>query len=805
MIWPATSVAIDGPLSGVRVLDLSAYAVGPWSASLLAMLGADVIKVDPPYGDPIRAVRPRLNGEPTTYTTSNQGKRCVMLDLKAPADREVTLALARSADVLVENFRSGALDRLGLGYTELSKLNPRLIFCSSGSFGDKGPMASAGSTDPHGQAFNGFVSINGVRGGDPEFLRHKAVIDLATSAYLATSALLGLQYRARFGTGCHFESSQMEGALAIQINRIAEYFASGHSPEPYGSGVAWLVPSGAYRCRDGAYLNVTAPTERAWTALCAVIGREDLAQRPDLASNAGRVQNRDEIDAAITAAIARRDIHWWRQQLSAAQVPNGEYLILDEAIRFGAAHPLAPFIERVSHPLGGTIASASPPWTFSRTPARLRRAPLPGEHSAEIKSAVVGAPTANGAVSPPRGLAEALPLAGLKVLDLSQGVAGPYCGLLLAATGADVLKLEPTAGDPQRRLGPPFIGESSASYCTLNRGKRVAHHDWRSPEGARTLESLLVQADVVVLDRASNGFEPVVDMPGRDVPSNPRAIVCGISPAGEEGPLSESPATELEMQGYAGITRYLGSIGAPPVRVGADVGAILSGTFAFQGILAALHERERSGQGQYVGVSGVGALASMQTVMIAALSQPDAWDGFHCLAATFAPEYGVRTADGAISFNAPRRSEEAWLAFGEEVGATELTRRPDFDTEAKRVANGRELCDAIEPYLRKFKTAEVVEITIRHGGIAVPVQDYADYFHHPQASAMQVADGWEADSGERFTALAMPWRLDGTRPRPGRAPATGSPQQHDSQATIDAWLSGRSEAPSLTIEGRSGR
>ncbi|HEX8967952.1 MAG TPA: CoA transferase, partial [Chloroflexota bacterium] len=226
MIWPATSVATDGPLSGVRVLDLSAYAVGPWSASLLAMLGADVIKVDPPYGDPIRAVRPRLNGEPTTYTTSNQGKRCVMLDLKAPADREVTLALASSADVLVENFRSGALDRLGLGYTELSKLNPRLIFCSSGSFGDKGPMASAGSTDPHGQAFNGFVSINGVRGGDPEFLRHKAVIDLATSAYLAASALLGLQYRARFGTGCHFESSQMEGALAIQINRIAEYFAS---------------------------------------------------------------------------------------------------------------------------------------------------------------------------------------------------------------------------------------------------------------------------------------------------------------------------------------------------------------------------------------------------------------------------------------------------------------------------------------------------------------------------------------------------------------------------------------------------
>jgi crotonobetainyl-CoA:carnitine CoA-transferase CaiB-like acyl-CoA transferase len=801
MSWPSSSVASDGPLSGVRVLDLSAYAVGPWSASLLAMLGADVIKVDPPYGDPIRAVRPQLNGEPTTYTTSNQGKRCVVLDLKAPGDREIATALAMSADLLVENFRAGALDRLGLGYAALSKLNPRLVVCSSGSFGDKGPMATAGSTDPHGQAFNGFVSVNGVRGGDPEFLRYKAVVDLATSAYLAASALLGLQYRARFGTGCHFETSQMEGALAIQINRIAEYFGSGTSPQPYGSGVAWLVPSGAYRCRDGAYLNVTAPAEAAWVALCREIGRDDLAERADLASNAGRVEHRDEIDAAIAAAIGTRDIHWWRQRLTLAGVPNGEYFILDEAARFGAGHPLAPFIERVPHPLGGTIASGGPPWRFNRTPVRISRAPLPGEHDAQVRAAAVSAPTTNGAVNgnvvSGRG-----PLAGLKVLDLSQGVAGPYCGLLLAGTGAEVLKLEPPSGDPQRRLGPPFIGESSASYLSLNRGKHVARDDWRSAEAARTLEALLAAADVVVIDRGKNGFEPVVDWQGAELASNPRAIVCGISPAGEEGPLSGSPATELEVQASSGMLRYLGSIDSPPVRLGADVGSVLAGTFGFQAILAALYERERSGRGQYVAVSSVGALVAMETVMIAALTQPDAWDGFHCLAATFGPEHGVKTADGAVSFNAPRRSDDAWLAFAEEVGATELTRRPEFDTEAKRVANGRELGDAIEPCLQKFSTRDVVEITIRHGGIAVPVQNYADYFAHPQAAAMEVADEWQAESGERFTALAMPWRLDGTRPRPGRAPATGA--LGDSQSAIEAWLAEQGRAASVAdaVEGR---
>jgi crotonobetainyl-CoA:carnitine CoA-transferase CaiB-like acyl-CoA transferase len=594
----------------------------------------------------------------------------------------------------------------------------------------------------------------------------------------------------------------MEGALAIQINRIAEYLASGHSPQPCGSGVAWLVPSGAYRSRDGAYLNVTAPSDPAWLALCQVIGRDDLAQRADLGSNAGRVQHRDEIDAAIAAAIGTRDIHWWRQRLSDAGVPNGEYFILDEAIRFGAGHPLAPFIERVPHPLGGTIASASPPWRFSRTPARIRRAPLPGEHSAEIRAAAIAAPTTNGALNGSTA-GERRPLAGLKVLELAQGVAGPYCGLLLAGTGADVLKLEPVSGDPQRRLGPPFIGESSASYLTLNRGKRVARDNWRSDEGARRLETLLAAADVIIVDRGQNGFEPVADWAGTQVASNPRAIVCGVSPAGEEGPLSSSPATELEVQAASGMLRYLGSIDSPPVRLGADIGSVLAGTFALQGILAALYEREQSGRGQYVAVSGVGALTAMETVMIAALTRPDAWDGFHCLAATFAPEHGVKTSNGAVSFNAPRRSDEAWFAFAEEVGATELTQRPEFDTEAKRVANGRELGDAIERHLRKFSTRDIVEITLRHGGIAVPVQNYADYFAHPQASAMAVADEWQADSGEHFTALAMPWRLDTARPRPGRAPATRDGRE-DSPAAIQAWLAGQGDAASAVdaVEGR---
>ncbi len=795
MSWPTRTAPFHGPLADVRVLDLSAYAVGPWAASLLAMLGADVVKVDPPYGDPIRAVRPQIKGEPTTYTTSNQGKRDIVLDLKSEQDLKVVRALASSADVVVENFRAGTLDRLGLGFAHLRKLNPRLVMVSSGSFGDKGPMAPVGSTDPHGQAFNGFVALNGVLGGDRQFLRYKALIDLASSTLLASSALLGLRYRARSGIGCHFESSQMEAALAIQVNRIAEYFASGRSPEPYGAGVEWLVPSGAYRTRDGEYLHLTAPSDETWRALCRVIGREELAERPDLASNPGRVAHREEVEEALAAAIAGRDIGWWRTRLTDAGVPNGERLILDEAIRFGPSHPLDRYLELVPHPLGGFIHSAAPPWRFSRTPAQISRAPLPGENSDEVRAGALAgeAPAVERPANNSYESSPLRPLAGLKVVEIGQGIATPYCGLLLAGTGADVLKLEPPEGDALARLGPPFLGQVSAAYAALNRGKRTARMDWRSEGGRLLLERVLREADVVLVDRGRNGFIPITDFDGREVAGNRRAVVVGISPLGEHGPLAEVPATELEVQAFSGITRYVGSVGEPPIRLGADASSILAGAFGFQAALAALHERDRSGTGQYVEVSGLASLISMETVMIAALSRPDAWEGFHCLAAGYPPEYGVRTADGAVSFNGPRRDEAAWVAFCEEIGAAGLATHPDFDTDAKRLPRSRELSEAIERYLRRFKKWDVVEVTTRHGGIAVPVQDYAEYFSHPQSQAMKVAGDWETQSGERFRALGLPWRIQGERPRPGPAPAT-SAGAADWRSAVDAWLESRAEA-----------
>ncbi|WP_448624405.1 CaiB/BaiF CoA transferase family protein [Geodermatophilus sp. URMC 64] len=383
--WPSRVDADrKGPLAGVRVLDLTAYAVGPWAASLLAQMGADVIRVDPPYGDPIRAVMPTREGEPTTYCSSNLGKRSVILDLKDPADREVAVRLASAADVVVENARAGTMDRLGMGYEQLRAVNPGLVYCSSSSFGDAGPLQNMGSTDPQGQAFSGFASITGHPGEGPEVFRYVAQIDLATSMYLLQAVLIGLYARRRTGQSQYIRTSQMEAAIALQTTRFAEFFANGQSPGALGSGSAVLVPSRAFQCQDGTYVSVTAHTDALWQVLCAAVERPDLAADERLRSNQGRIEHRDEVDAALAAALRTRPALWWSKRLARAGVPCVRLRTLEDAPDLNEHFRLNRFVNRVPHPIAGEMAVAGPMWSFEKSRVEQRQAALPGAHTREI-------------------------------------------------------------------------------------------------------------------------------------------------------------------------------------------------------------------------------------------------------------------------------------------------------------------------------------------------------------------------------------------------------------------------------------
>ncbi|MEP9382948.1 CaiB/BaiF CoA-transferase family protein [Nocardioides sp. KR10-350] len=357
-------------------------------------------------------------------------------------------------------------------------------------------------------------------------------------------------------------------------------------------------------------------------------------------------------------------------------------------------------------------------------------------------------------------------LTDLVVLDCTQGIAGPYCSLQLATLGATVIKLEPPTGDWMRRAGPPFVDGVGAAAYQLNRGKRSVAVDLDTPQGVQILRRLLRGSDVLLHDMTESVAESRGLTPPQLRTINPRLIDCSVTPFGETGPWADLPATESEIQFTSGTWRYLGVLGEPPVRVGADVAGILGGCTALQAILAALASEH--GLGQHLATSELGALMGVSTVMVAALDDPDTWDGFHTNAATYPPDRGIRTADGRIYYGQPLRSEQAWVDFCREIGAEALLRDPRFATREMRMPNQALLRRELEPYFERFSTEDLVEKVVRSDGIAVPIQDQHEVIHHPQLAALGAvrdADGMSVQS--------PPWRDGDDQIRPITAPAPG--------------------------------
>jgi crotonobetainyl-CoA:carnitine CoA-transferase CaiB-like acyl-CoA transferase len=361
-------------------------------------------------------------------------------------------------------------------------------------------------------------------------------------------------------------------------------------------------------------------------------------------------------------------------------------------------------------------------------------------------------------------MTEVAALDGLNVVEFASGIAGPYCGWLMACLGADVIKIEGPQGDPQRHLDPPGPSGDGAGFTALNSGKR----SFVPPlglAGESELSRLVAAADLVIADEG-----PLAEM-ARDVAwikSNvgPQTVTCWTSQAGPS-----LLAGELEVQGMSGILRALGQSGEAPARIGADVSQVLAGNFLFQGALAALFERDHSHLGQSVTTSGIGALAAISSIMIAAVDDPDEWNGPHCLAAGYPRDHGVPTQDGGVSLTPSRRSDEAWVAMCEELGAHELGADPSLAHESQRAPRTRQINRRLAEFTHHRSQAAVIDCVIRHGGFAVPVQTWEEVVTHPQAGAIDAFS--ELEPGR--PTLAPPWRINNQRPHPSHgAPGLGA-------------------------------
>jgi len=398
---PPTHAPAPGPLAGIRVADCSTVLAGPYCTMLLADLGADVVKVEPPEGDATRGWGPPWVGEEAAgtrtaayYLAVNRNKRSIRLDLKQEPGREVLRRLLRTSDVLVDNFRVDGLERLGFGDDVLTALNPDLVHLAISGFGTDGPDARKPGYDFIVQAAGGLMSITGAPDGDggrPTKVG-VAISDVVTGLFGAVSVLAGLVGRARTtAPGQRIDVSLLESTLAILVNQAQNAFGSGNAPGRLGNAHPNLVPYETFRTADGD-LAVAVGSERQWPRLCDALGLADLAADPRFATNGDRVDHRAELRPMLAERFLARPTGEWLAALDAAGIPAGAINDIPAAFASPQAQARGMTVE-VEHPVLGTVRQVGIPFRLSATPATIRSAPpLLGEHTSEILAELGYAP-----------------------------------------------------------------------------------------------------------------------------------------------------------------------------------------------------------------------------------------------------------------------------------------------------------------------------------------------------------------------------------------------------------------------------
>ena len=372
-----------GPLEGVRILELSTVVLGPWACQILADMGADVIKVEPPYGDSNRVLGASRNpGMAALYLTCNRNKRSIVLDLKQESGRAAVLKLAEQADVLIHNNRPQVMTRLGLDYADLQSVNPKIIYCGTYGYGKAGPYGSKGALDDSIQAASGIAMLNKMVLGEPRYLP-TVIADKTTALGVVYAVTAALYHRERTGVGQELEVPMYESMVYYTM---AEHLWGMTFEPPIGTaGYTRLMSHHRkpYKTRDG-YIAILPYLDAHWKTFCEVSGRTDLLEDPRFTTLADRVKNIDDTYDETAKTMATRTTQEWLDVFGETSVPTNMVNTLEDLVDDPHLNAVG-FWEVVDHPTEGKIRMTKFPVSFSETPADVRRLPPRlGEHSIEL-------------------------------------------------------------------------------------------------------------------------------------------------------------------------------------------------------------------------------------------------------------------------------------------------------------------------------------------------------------------------------------------------------------------------------------
>ena len=377
------------PLEGLRVLDLSRVLAGPYCTMMLADYGADIVKIEPPIvGDDSRAFGPFVGKESAYFMSLNRNKRSMTLNFKRKEEVEVFKEMVKFADVVVENYRPGTMEKFGLGYDELKAINPKIIYAACSGFGHSGPYQYKPAYDIIVQAMGGIMSITGPEGGEPSRVG-ASVGDIIAGMFTAYGVMMALYHKEKTGEGQKVDVGMLDCQVAVLENAIARYVTSGNVPVPLGNRHPSITPFSSFTAKDG-HIIVGAGNERLWVKLCNILGKSELLADARFDTNSNRTAHVKELSAILNDVFKQKTIHEWMEVLETAELPCAPINTVADIVNDPQIKARKMIVE-LEHPVAGHLKMAGVPVKMSATPGAVERpAPMLGQHTAELLKEILG-------------------------------------------------------------------------------------------------------------------------------------------------------------------------------------------------------------------------------------------------------------------------------------------------------------------------------------------------------------------------------------------------------------------------------
>ncbi len=734
---------VSGPLAGVTVLDLVQGTAGAYATRLLVWLGADVIRVEPPGGDPLRTQLPfRADAEAAVglrYEHFNLGTRSIVLDLECEHDRGTLRELAERSEVLVENRPVGTLAAADLGAEALLAANPRLVYTSITPFGQTGPRAHWQGTDIVSYATGGMMFLTGDADGPPMRLGASAA-DHLSGLYAVFATLAALSEVTTSGRGQHVDVSAQEAVASTIVDAGVTYYQFNDrlNPRRVGTEHPMIVPSGAFPARDGwVQINGLEPhmfrAAIKWTGEAGI--DVEVFDDPELDAPIERLPLRELVHLLVAEATSQFDKLEIYEQLQGRGVPCGPFSEIGDL----ASNPQLlsrSFFESVASAVcGRDVTVPGPPFRMSRTALR-PASPAPARDG--DRESILGRAWGTHAPAPQHltrhGRAWGTPraLTGIRVIDFSWALAGPWGGRVLAAEGAEVIRVESGKRlDGLRRMAPH--PDRSGSFINANAGKLGLSLDLSSARAIEIVKGLVARADVV-LDNFRPGVMARMGL-GEDQlrECNPQIITCSMPAQGETGPHADFVAYAPVLMALSGHNTLTGEADSRPTSVAIGYIDQVAGVMAAIGILAAIRHRDRTGEGQHIELSqfeaAVGMLDSAPLEYFALGVEP--------------PRQGNRSSYAAPQGCYPCRDDDRWVVISIEddrqwaglcrtIGREDLGTDAELATQSGRRGRHDEIDRAITAWTQQHQPQEAMSLLQGAGVPAGAVQTVEDMLEHDE-------------------------------------------------------------------------